>query len=190
MGHTYNFWVIWFATFSQYLRNEIISHNLYGINWFRFSGTWSSISCFYSWTLRNCHRITPFRGFLFVLFIFQQFVIPFHHLITTMDGTLVNTTIKSSQILTQQKLPLRTQCHNRCLMIKGPTWSFRNRCWSQCEMVKTFQISYLRPQGLYSLRRRRLTGIWIPMINLRRSDDRLRFIMGIPLLIRRRLVSQ
>ena len=42
--------------------------------------------------------------------------------------------------------------------------------------------------GLYSLRRRRLTGIWIPMINLRRSDDRLRFIMGIPILIRRRSV--
>ena len=38
-------------------------------------------------------------------------------------------------------------------------------------------------QGLYSLRRRRLTGVGIPIINLRRSDDRLRFIMGIPILI-------
>ena len=38
-------------------------------------------------------------------------------------------------------------------------------------------------QGLYSLRRRRLTGIGTPMINLTRSDDRLRFIMGIPILI-------
>ena len=45
-------------------------------------------------------------------------------------------------------------------------------------------------QGLYSLRRRRLTGIGIPMINLRRSDDRLRFIMGIPILIRWRLLSE
>ena len=45
-------------------------------------------------------------------------------------------------------------------------------------------------QGLYSLRRRRLTGIGIPIINLRRSDDRLRFIMGIPILIRRRLLSE
>ena len=44
-------------------------------------------------------------------------------------------------------------------------------------------------QGLYSLRRRRLTSIAIPMINLRRSDDRLGFIMGIPILIRRRLLS-
>ena len=44
--------------------------------------------------------------------------------------------------------------------------------------------------GLYSLRRRRLTGIGIPIINLRRSDDRLRFIMGIPILIRRRLLSE
>ena len=44
--------------------------------------------------------------------------------------------------------------------------------------------------GLYSLRRRRLTGIGIPIINLRRSDDRLRCIMGIPILIRRRLLSE
>ena len=44
--------------------------------------------------------------------------------------------------------------------------------------------------GLYSLRRRRLTGIGIPIINLRRSDDRLRFIIGIPILIRRRLLSE
>ena len=43
--------------------------------------------------------------------------------------------------------------------------------------------------GLYSQRRRRLTGIGIPIINLRRSDDRLRFIMGIPILIRRRLLT-
>ena len=45
-------------------------------------------------------------------------------------------------------------------------------------------------QGLYSLRRHRLTGIGIPMINLRRSDDRLRFIMGIPIPVRRRLLSE
>ena len=38
------------------------------------------------------------------------------------------------------------------------------------------------------IRRRRLTGIGIPIINLRRSDDRLRFIMGIPILIRWRLL--
>ena len=42
--------------------------------------------------------------------------------------------------------------------------------------------------GLYSLRRRRLTGIGIPIINLRQSDDR--FIMRIPILIRRRLLSE
>ena len=40
----------------------------------------------------------------------------------------------------------------------------------------------------YSLRRRNLKGI--PIINLRRSDDRLRFIMVIPLLIRRSLLSE
>ena len=38
--------------------------------------------------------------------------------------------------------------------------------------------------GLYSLKRRRLTGIVIPIINLRRSYDRLRFIIGITAPIR------
>ena len=46
------------------------------------------------------------------------------------------------------------------------------------------------PQGLYSLRRRRLINIGIPIINLRRSSDRLRFIMGIPIPVRRRLLSE
>ena len=45
-------------------------------------------------------------------------------------------------------------------------------------------------QGLYSLRRRRLISIGIPIINLIRSSDRLRFIMGIPIPIRRRLLSE
>ena len=40
-------------------------------------------------------------------------------------------------------------------------------------------------QSLYSLRRRLLMGIRMPIINLRRSDDRLRFIMGIPIQIKK-----
>ena len=43
--------------------------------------------------------------------------------------------------------------------------------------------------GLYSQRRRRLISIGIPIINLRRSSDPLRFIMGIPMPIRRPLLS-
>ena len=39
--------------------------------------------------------------------------------------------------------------------------------------------------GLYSLRRRRLISIGVPIINLRRSSDRLRFIMWIPIPVRR-----
>ena len=34
--------------------------------------------------------------------------------------------------------------------------------------------------GYYSLKRRRLTDIEIPIIDQRRSDDRLRSMMGIP----------
>ena len=44
--------------------------------------------------------------------------------------------------------------------------------------------------SLYSLKRRRLISIGIPIINLRRSSDRLRFIMGIPIPVRRRLLSE
>ena len=45
-------------------------------------------------------------------------------------------------------------------------------------------------QGLYSFKHR-LTGTGIPIINLRWSEDRLRFIMWIPILIRRwRLLSE
>ena len=45
-------------------------------------------------------------------------------------------------------------------------------------------------QGLYSLRRRCLISIGIPIINLRWSSDRLRFIMGIPIPVRRCLLSE
>ena len=44
--------------------------------------------------------------------------------------------------------------------------------------------------GLYSLRRHRLISIGIPIINLRWSSDRRRFIMGIPIPVRRRLLSE
>ena len=50
--------------------------------------------------------------------------------------------------------------------------------------------SHTGMMGVYSLRRRRLTGIGIPMTNLRRFDDRLRFTMGIPILVSRRLLSE
>ena len=39
-------------------------------------------------------------------------------------------------------------------------------------------------QGLHSLKRRRLMGIIIPDLKLRRSDDRLNFILCIPIQIR------
>ena len=39
-------------------------------------------------------------------------------------------------------------------------------------------------QGFYSLRRRRFICIWFPVINLRRSWDCLRFIMGFPIPVR------
>ena len=47
-----------------------------------------------------------------------------------------------------------------------------------------------RDQGISSLKRRSLTGIGIQIINLRRSDDRRTFIMGILIPIRRCLLSE
>ena len=47
-----------------------------------------------------------------------------------------------------------------------------------------YMIIPISPVGLYSLRRTRLIGIGIPMINMRRSSDRLRFIMRIPIPVR------
>ena len=44
--------------------------------------------------------------------------------------------------------------------------------------------------GLYSLRRRCLISIGIPITNLRRSWDRLRFVMGIPIPVRQHLLSE
>ena len=43
---------------------------------------------------------------------------------------------------------------------------------------------------LYSLRRRHLITIGIPITNLRRSSDRLRFVLGIPIPVRRRLLNE
>ena len=48
----------------------------------------------------------------------------------------------------------------------------------------------IRNQDLYSLRKRRLSGIGIAIIKLRWSFDRLRFIMGSPIPVRRRPFSE
>ena len=45
-------------------------------------------------------------------------------------------------------------------------------------------------QCLYSTSRHHIIGAGIPIINLRRSLDRLRFILGIPLPVRRRILSK
>ena len=59
-------------------------------------------------------------------------------------------------------------------------------CRTDCSLMDRIPIIL----GLYSLRRRRLISIGISIINLRRSSDRLRFIMGIPIPVRRRLLSE
>ena len=48
---------------------------------------------------------------------------------------------------------------------------------------------YLFAGPLFTRKRRFLIGIGIPIIYLRRYDDRLMFIMGIPIPIRRRLLG-
>ena len=56
--------------------------------------------------------------------------------------------------------------------------------------ISTLCIYTTTVLGLYSLRRRRLISIRIPIINPRRSSDRLRFIMGIPIPVRQRRLRE
>ena len=55
--------------------------------------------------------------------------------------------------------------------------------WSMfsCVNGKSIQCRVMLVQGLCSPRRHRVIGIGIPILNLRRSSDRLRFIMGVPI---------
>ena len=66
---------------------------------------------------------------------------------------------------------LSTSCVNASRWISKNTF---------CNKLLSGSVTDWCRQGLYSLRRRRLTGIGISMMNLRRSNDRLEFIMGIP----------
>ena len=79
--------------------------------------------------------------------------------------------------------------HLRCLIHKRQRQkhavSFANWLFYLC-----LPISVTGVVGHYLLKRCRLTGIEIPIINLRRSDDHLRFIMGIPISIRRCRLSE
>ena len=50
-----------------------------------------------------------------------------------------------------------------------------------CVNGKSIQCRVMLVQGLCSPRRHRVIGIGIPILNLRRSSDRLRFIMGVPI---------
>ena len=51
--------------------------------------------------------------------------------------------------------------------------------WYLTFLICSYEWRYIF-QGLYSLKKHRLIDVGIPIINLRRSTDRLRFIMGIP----------
>ena len=75
--------------------------------------------------------------------------------------------------------------HNRCMIL---LWSYGV---SSVQRVEVYKIVTNASLGIYSLKgRRRLTGIGIPIVNLRRSGDRLRFIKGIPIPITRCLLGK
>ena len=71
-------------------------------------------------------------------------------------------------------------CHNGGHFVQG---EMSYLLWPNDPMWCHCYLSVLH-QGLYSLNGRRLTGIRIPIINLRESDGHLRFIMGIDIPIR------
>ena len=74
-----------------------------------------------------------------------------------------------------------------CLASSG---HLQAQLWQNLNLVYQHMRGSFTGQGLYSLRRRRLISIGIPIINMRRSSDRLRFIMGIPIPVRRRRLSE
>ena len=77
----------------------------------------------------------------------------------------------------------RVHCNLGCVHYRNtiPSHLIFNMVWNLSETKRNLRHWGL---GLYSLRRRHLISIGIPIINLRRSSDRLRFIIGIPILVR------
>ena len=61
-----------------------------------------------------------------------------------------------------------------------------------CAYYSSHIVQFMRKkiQGFYSLRRYSLIGIGIPIINLGRSANRLLFIIGIPIHVKRCLLSE
>ena len=105
--------------------------------------------------------------------------------------------------------------HARAVMhvgITNPRWRGKRSRHSRRMRNPQFYVSDKRPMGvwhtekltmgylllvtqvsykcLYSLKIHRLIGIGIPIRNLMRSSDGLRFIMGFPILVRRRRFSE
>ena len=68
-------------------------------------------------------------------------------------------------------------------------WTMGYLVWYHMALHMEWQLQDIG-QVLYSLRRPHLIGIGIPIINLRRSSDRFRFMMGIHIPVRQRLFSQ
>ena len=74
-------------------------------------------------------------------------------------------------------------------------WQFHQRYPSHVSLKLAWNVHYLKFHsnipGINELRRHRhLIGVRIPVINLILSSDSLRFIMGIPISVRRRLFSE
>ena len=92
-----------------------------------------------------------------------------------------------------QRSFLDLECHKNWLILRSTWIHISTSSQKQFDTPKgqtVMTVVHSSPHGLYSLRRRRLISIGIPIINLRRSSDRLRFIMGIPIPVRRRLFSE
>ena len=87
--------------------------------------------------------------------------------------------------------------HPHCCFKESPDWwwcfcmpSNEESHFCHCGCKLQLDTCKCHPLGLYSLRRRCLISLGIPIINLRWSSDCLRFIMGIPIPIRRHLLSK
>ena len=115
------------------------------------------------------------------------------HVRTEIDHGLMTPTfeVPLSDVTVTDGDPATFMCKVTGVPLLEITWYMdKNEIRNGLDFHPEYTIEGCATQGLYLLRRCRLMGIWIPILNLRRSDDRLRFIMGIPILIRRRLLSE
>ena len=129
------------------------------------------------------HRLSEFPGgsiFAFSKLTWASFQTAFrkHFLNTNTTQTHCENVLKCVKVFKKYRLKSITKMGNGQFYL----------CPSELLSLTLVLGSVKWPRASIHLRRHRFINIGIPIINLRRSSDRLRFLMGIPFPVRRRLL--